>query len=271
MGNVADPRLDGALRTVAGDWLTALDATRVFTANGYRPDPWQAEVLRSTSKRVLLLAPRQSGKGQTCAALALWHALFRPGSTTIVTAPSQRQAVELLEKVRRLLRPFSSRFPLSGESALALSWRSGSRLLTLPGKPDTIRGYTPDVAIVDEASYTADELYVAVRPMLTVSGGRLVAISSAGPRRGWFFREWTEGGDEWTRIKATSLDNPRVPAEELEAQRATLGETRFAREHLSEFVDEVEDGERNPFAFAGMKDILDEAFASALAPLEDGR
>ena len=107
--------------------------------------------------------------------------------------------------------------------------------------------------------------------MLTVSGGKLVAISSAGPRRGWFFRECEDGGSEWTRIKSTSLDNPRVPPEELEAQRLTLGPTRFAREHLSEFVDEVEDAERNPFAFAGMKDLLDEAFADAVVPLEEGR
>lgn len=269
MGNVADPRLPEALRRVAKDWLAAIDPAELLRANGLRPDDWQLRLLRSSSKRLLVVAPRQSGKSSGTAGVALATALFRPGSLTVVLAPSERQSSELLRKVKRLLRPFSERWRLTTEAARELAWSSGSRVVCLPGSPDTVRTFSPDLVIVDEASYTKDELFAAVRPMVSVTDGRIVALSSAGARRGWFFEAWESG--TWETIHATSRDNPRISPEELEDQRRTLGPVRFAREHLSEFVDNVEDTERNPFIFGAMKDLLDEAFADAIVPLEEGR
>ena len=43
-----------------------------------------------------------------------------------------------------------------------------------------------------------DDLYYNVRPMLAVSGGRMIALSTPFGRRGWFHREWTEGAG-WER------------------------------------------------------------------------
>ena len=43
---------------------------------GFRPDRWQRDILRSPSKRVIMLASRQSGKSLTAAAIALREALL---------------------------------------------------------------------------------------------------------------------------------------------------------------------------------------------------
>ena len=45
-----------------------------------------------------------------------------------------------------------------------------------------------------------DALYYAVRPMLAVSAGRMVALSTPFGKRGWFYEAWANGGPAWERI-----------------------------------------------------------------------
>lgn len=90
---------------------------------------------------------------------------------------------------------------------------------------------------MDEASRVPDALYEAIRPMLAVSGGRIVLLSTPAGRRGFFFREWTEGGAEWHRAKVTAFDCPRIPRDWLDQERAAIGPRAFAQEYLVEFKD----------------------------------
>ena len=62
---------------------------------GFVPDEWQAQLLRSTSRQVILNMGRQVGKSTIVAALALHTGLYRPGGLILVIAPSQRQSREL--------------------------------------------------------------------------------------------------------------------------------------------------------------------------------
>lgn len=74
---------------------------------------------------------------------------------------------------------------------MQLELDSGSRLIALPGKEGTIRGYSGvDLICIDEAARVPDETYQAVRPMIAVSGGRIIALSTPFGTRGWWYREW---------------------------------------------------------------------------------
>ncbi|MDQ3175559.1 MAG: hypothetical protein M3Q91_17935, partial [Acidobacteriota bacterium] len=87
---------------------------------------------------------------------------------------------------------------VASESALELEFSNSSRIVALPGKESTIRGFSGvSLLIVDEASRVPDELYQAVRPMLAVSGGDIVLLSTPFGKRGFFHHEWTEGGADW--------------------------------------------------------------------------
>jgi hypothetical protein len=62
-----------------------------------------------------------------------------------------------------------------------------------------VRGFSgTSLLIVDEAARVDDELYYAVRPMLAVSGGVLMMLSTPFGKRGVFYEEWT-GGECWER------------------------------------------------------------------------
>ena len=85
-----------------------------------------------------------------------------------------------------------------------------------------------------------DELYRALRPMLAVSGGRLVLMSTPSGKRGHFHEEWTMGGDTWERVQVKAPECPRISAGFLEEERASLGEWWYKQEYLCEFVETVD-------------------------------
>ena len=69
----------------------------------FTPDLWQAKLLRSRSRQIIINAGRQVGKSTVVAALALHTALYRPSGVILVIAPSQRQSRELFIKVHGFL------------------------------------------------------------------------------------------------------------------------------------------------------------------------
>jgi hypothetical protein len=109
--------------------------------------------------------------------------------------------------------------------------------VSLPGKEETVRGYSGvTLLVIDEAARVADELYYSVRPMLAVSGGRLIALSTPFGKRGWWYHEWTEG-EGWERVRVTAEQCPRIPARFLAEERAALGDWWYRQEYGCEFVE----------------------------------
>jgi hypothetical protein len=121
------------------------------------------------------------------------------------------------------------------ENRLSLELANGSRIVSLRGKEGTIRGYSGVRRLcVDEASRVPDELMAAVRSMLAVSGGRLVALSTPRGRRGWWAAAW-HSSEAWARWEVPATSCPRISAEFLEAERRTLGALCFASEYECRF------------------------------------
>jgi hypothetical protein len=90
--------------------------------------------------------------------------------------------------------------------------------------------------VVDEASRVPDALYRAMRPMLAVSGGRVVLLSSPFGKRGFFHEEWTNGGAQWERIEVPAAMVPRIPPAFLAEERRALGPW-YAQEYECQFLD----------------------------------
>lgn len=228
------------------------DPTFILTQAGMPPDPWQEKVLRSGASRMLLLASRQAGKSSTAAALALHTALIRPRSPVLVLSPSTRQSGELFRKVMNLFNALGRPATVVAESALRVEFGNGSRVLSLPGTEGTIRGFS-DVAllVIDEAARVDDSLYCAVRPMLAISRGRLVALSTPFGKRGWFHDEWHGDGD-WDRVKITADDCPRISKDFLAEERKALGDRWFFQEYGCDFTEVID----AVFAYADIQAAL---------------
>jgi hypothetical protein len=226
---------------LAGDLALALDPVRLAAAAGLACDPWQAEALRSASPRQLYNVTRQGGKSTVAAVKAVHAALYEPGSLVLLLSPGLRQSGELFKKCTAVYGAVGRPVPADSETALTLTLENGSRIVSLPGTEATVRGYSGvRLLVVDEAARVPDELYYAVRPMLAVSGGPLVALSTPFGKRGFFHQEWTEGGGAWERYRVTADECPRIPPSFLAEERRSLGDLFYRSEYLCEFVDTVE-------------------------------
>jgi hypothetical protein len=208
---------------------------RVMRGLGLEPDPWQADVLESQHSRLLLCCCRQAGKSTVVALLGLVEAIFVPGTKVLLVSRSHRQSRELLRLVtefyRRLGKPLRER-----QTQEELLLENGSRIVCLPCKEETIRGYSHiNLLVLDEAARVPDDLYRAVRPMLAVSQGRLICLSTPYGRRGFFHDAWTNGGDDWQRIEVPAEKVPRITAAFLAEERRALGDSWFRQEYQCSF------------------------------------
>lgn len=210
-------------------------------ALGFDADPWQSNALTWQGKRLLLNCTRQAGKSTTAAIMALHRAVFYPGSLILLVSPSLRQSSELFKKVTAEMAKLKQQPKRLEDNKLSLRLENKSRILSLPSSEATIRGFSGvDLIIEDEASRVSDSLYYSVRPMLAVSGGRLILMSTPFGKRGHFFEEWQNGGQAWERIRITADDCPRITPEFLEDERRALGDWWYKQEYFCEFSETVD-------------------------------
>ncbi|MBB3665953.1 hypothetical protein FB384_004912 [Prauserella sediminis] len=206
----------------------------VMARSGLSPDVWQSRLLHDRPHRAIVVCSRQAGKSTVCAGKALHRAFTDPNAEIVVVSPTQRQSTLLVSKVRRFAEALG--IELTRDAATFLRLTNGSTIYALPGHADTVRGYSPELLIIDEAAYTAEDLYTACLPMLAATGGDLVAISTPRGRDGWFWHEWNgEGADGWERIEVPYTEISRISEEFITQQKASMSAERFAAEYECSF------------------------------------
>ncbi|HWK96173.1 MAG TPA: terminase family protein [Pseudolabrys sp.] len=246
---------------LGADLARALDPVRFALDCSIDADPWQRDLLTSTTSRAALLCSRQSGKTTVTALIALHCALYAPGSLIIIVSPSQAQSGEMLRSIKALHSMLDGVPEAIGDSVLKFELTNGSRILALPGSAATVRGYAaPALVIVDEAAGVTDDLIQAIFPMLaTRDDGRFIMLTTPKGKRGFFYNTWISADPSWKRIKITAKDCPRISQAFLDEQLRLLGPTRFNEEYMCEFLD----GEDSAFP----TDIIDRAFTTEIKPL----
>jgi hypothetical protein len=75
--------------------------------------------------------------------------------------------------------------------------------------------------------------------MATVDGS-LIALTTPFGQRGWFYEAWTEGGEDWTRVRVSADQCPRLSAAFLAGELKALGPQTFKQEYQLEFVSDSE-------------------------------
>ena len=237
-----------AARTLA----LLLDPTPILLAQGLTPDPWQHDLLLNRHPYLLLNCARQTGKSTTVAAVALARLLAEPGALVLVVAPSERQSHELFRKILHAYQAVGQPIASIKSNQSELELATGARLVALPGREETIRSFSGvDLLILDEASRVPDDLYRSVRPMLAVSHGRLLALSTPFGQRGWFYDEWV-GAGPWQRIHVPWSKCPRIAADFIAEETRALGQG---------WVDQEYNG-----LFTTMEGLVFPEFAQAILP-----
>lgn len=219
--------------STAADLSRALDPVQVFTdAFGIEPFGYQAEYLRD-SRPTLVLKGRQTGFTTAAAALAIWRCVYHAGSTVAIVSPSLKQSSEVTGRARLGLKQLGVRLVVDSVAQLGLA--NGSRILSLPGSPKSVRGFSADILICDEAAFTVDPTLTAAQA-LTATGGRTIYQSTPYFEEGTFYRLATADLPDWLRLVVPSHMAPSISESFLEAQKAQMSEAEFASEFRAEFL-----------------------------------
>jgi hypothetical protein len=220
------------------DLALAMDRCAFARLVGIEPDLKQAELLNSSSHRILMLCSRQWGKSTVAAIMAGHELIYSPGSTVIAVSPSLTQSQELFKKIHSFWQKVPGAPKATQESLTRMELADGSRLIALPGTEKTIRGLSAvSLILVDEAAAVEDSMLGAIRPMMaTRADARFIAMTTPRGKRGWLHKEWTEGIG-WERISVTADQCERIRPEFLEEEMRVHGPLVFSQEYQCQFID----------------------------------
>jgi hypothetical protein len=209
---------------------------------GMEPDPLQMKLLQSDAHRVILNCSRQWGKSTVAAMLATHRAATQADSLVVVASVSRRQSAELLRKVTGMLERLGMAHGGDGVNVPSAVLDNGSRIVGLPGRDDTTRGFSAvSLLLIDEAARVSDAIYKSLRPMLAVTDGDLWLMSTPNGKQGFFYEIWEYGGPEWLRVSVPATECPRIGKVFLEGERGSLGLEWFRQEYMCEFVSRATD------------------------------
>lgn len=118
--------------------------------------PYQRAVIESNSRFKVLNFSRQSGKSWTCAFLATLKCCRKSNALVVYLSTGQRAADEALKTCRKFaeaVKILSKGGINYSFSATCITFSNGSRILSLPGNPNSTRGWTVDLLVCDEIAF----------------------------------------------------------------------------------------------------------------------
>ncbi len=157
--------------------------------------PYQMRWLQDSAQLKLWVAARQIGKSFVISLEAVLEAL-KAKSDQLILSASERQSREVMHKVVMHLRFLHAR--TAGEiSPIAdnkseVDLENGSRIISLPASPNTVRGFSGNVFLDEFAFHEApEEIWKAMYPM-TTGGYKLRISSTPNGRSNLFYRLATQ-------------------------------------------------------------------------------
>lgn len=218
---------------------------------GFHPDPWQKQLLDSESRQIIANCSRQIGKSQATAVKVAHRGLHTPDALILLVAPSERQSIELMHKSKSFIEQEGVK--VSRLTRTQAEFENGSRIYALPGKEGTIRGYSgADLVVIDEAAWAPSSLYYSIRPMLAVSNGQIILLSTPHGKMGFFHDVWmgnkspsewhwpwneNHPDDGWERISINATQCPRISPQFLDGERQKMPQYMFKQEYMCEFAE----------------------------------
>ena len=161
--------------------------------------------------------------------------LCRPNITVLIVSPSERQSKEMLRKCGEIYKALGKPLKVIADSTTHLELENNSRILAVPASGDSIRCFSIDLLIADEASRIPDSLYDSVSPMLATSKGRQLWLSTPCGKRGMFYREWHAENHGWEKLAITADMCPRITQAFLQSERERMTTEIYEAEYYCKF------------------------------------
>lgn len=198
-----------------------------------------------SAKLMFALQSRQTGKSFMLAAEAVEDGWCNGPNNWICLSSGERAAEEWLlkaEKYCRWVKAFNPALSYTYKSS-EIRLANGSRIIAIPAKPETARGYTGNL-ILDEFSAHADQekIWAATYPYITnpLSGDKKLRVAGTPiGKTNLFWRIWQDN-PSFVKVRNTIYDcQAKGLKVDVDAIRAGLGDDDiFRQEYLLEPLEE---------------------------------
>jgi phage FluMu gp28-like protein len=183
-------------------------------------------------QRCAIVASRQIGKTETLVKLVSSYALLVPGQLILVVSGGARQAKEFLKRVKRGIKYSPYKISLLTENATEIEFWNGSRIISLPNNPDTVRGYPANLLVIDEADSIWDwtEFKAALFPSVSRVKGKIVCSGTFKGKKQLYQLIAGEDGKPQTKWPSVTFPCWVNPSDDIEQQEHDLPPSVFAQE-----------------------------------------
>ena len=224
--------------------------------------PYQDGVAYDPARFVYSLQARQTGKdfafNHGIVVDCLRHVKAKTKTDWMIAAPSERQSVESLGKSKEWSEVFKlavadyEEVREGGSETLLksaiITFPGGSRIIAVPGKPDTVRGFSANVFLTEFAFFEQPDItWRAIIPSITnpLRGGeKKVRIGTTPNGIGNKAHDlWTKNyqvpGAKWSchRIDIFEAVKQGLPVDPEELREALDDPEGWSQEYLLEFMD----------------------------------
>ena len=203
------------------------------------------------------LLSRQTGKTTTAAGYLLWYAMFNPDKTILIAAHQYSGVQEIMHRIRYAyeLCPDHIRAGATSYNKGSIDFDNGSRIIGQATTEKTGRGLTISLLYLDEFAFVrptiAKEFWTSIRPTLATGGGAIIT-STPNSDEDQFALLWkgankTEdaygnqrpdgtGANGFKAYEADWTQHPDRDQKWADEEREAIGDERFRREHMNEFL-----------------------------------
>lgn len=227
--------------------------------------PFQEKVLQlwQENNYSIVCKSRQLGISTLAAGYSMWIMLFNPDKNILVIATKQDTAKNMVTKVTYMYNNLPSwlreQIRPPEESKLTLKLNNGSQIKAVSAASDSGRSEACSLLLMDESAYIEGaELLWASAQQTLASGGGCIAMSTPNGTGNWFHKTWVkaelneneflpiklpwfvhpERDQAWRNKQDELLGDPRIAAQECDAEYNTSGDTVFYNE-IIEFISQT--------------------------------
>jgi len=220
-------------------------SSTTLKVKGFTPHPDQRDKINQIQKEgvkyIVLTTGRQWGKTLLAQNLILKWAIETPNQVLMWVSPVYSQARKVFTSIVNatidsglVKDSHKTNFTITFVNGSVIHFKSGER-------PDTLRGFTLDYLVVDEAAFLRDDVYnLVLKPTIMVRGKKVLFISTPKGKN-YLYSMSIRGTDteqgQYLHLKGSSYDTPFISQDELDEAKKSLPEDIFRQEILGEFID----------------------------------
>lgn len=198
---------------------------------------WQAAALRLEARTTYILGPRQSGKSDGAALAALHVAYRRPDQLALVVSNSELGAKRLLSHAAQLAVASPVLSPsVIDEQTGVIRLSNGSQIRSVAASERSIRGWSVDLLVLDEATELPDSVIDSALPTTAARPeAKVLFLSTAGAPVGRSYETYMAGLDGRSSVVRSftwALKDARwITKAAIEHERTVLPPWRFQAEY----------------------------------------